>query len=59
MAQKTVTVKELKEFLDRQSDDDRVYMASAFDSFDIVELKERGNDGYHYEGYVVLRGLVR
>lgn len=55
----TVTVKELKEFLEKQNDDDRVYMVSAFDSFNIVELKERGNDGYYYEGYVVLRGLLK
>lgn len=55
----TVTVKELKEFLESQNDSDKVYMSGGFNVFDIVELREHGSDGYPYKGYVLLKGEAR
>ena len=56
---RTVTVKELKEFLENKNDKDTVYFRSAFDSFNITELKDTDKDNYPLEGFVVLKGEVR
>lgn len=55
---KTLTVKELKEFLDKQCDNDRVYFSRpySFDKYRVERLRNTNVYGSPLGGIVILEG---
>ena len=52
----TITVKELREWLESQKDDARVIVGNPFQNYEDVELIDTGSDGYRFENIVIIRG---